>query len=447
LKALESAAKNVKAKILPMGKLTADNLKTVTSPKRVAALFRVSLYGNAMYLMAGSVSNAIFGLVFWVLVARLYSTEAVGLASAIISAANLIAMASGLGLGHGLVKFLHSSEYPSRLINTTFTVAGLSSLGAALIFVLGIGIWSPALSVVRNNAIYFSMFALCVPIASFSALIDQCFVAGLHAGYSLVRNLIINILRLALPALLVGSFHSFGIFGSWGGALGVALLVVVFLLPRAWPGYRPALDIDRDMLAKTVRFSLPNYLSDLFWTAPTFVIPILLVNVLGAGDSAYFYISWAISGIVTMIPGAISNSLFAEGASDGSRLGQNLVRSLKMVFALLTPAVIVVEILAPRLLLAFGNLYTDKASSLLRLLAVAAFPVAINMIYFAMQRVQNKLKTVVCLTAIAGVITVGLSKVVLPTMGITGVGVAWLTSQSIVAGVVVVGWLRERSKR
>ena len=52
------------------------------------------LYKNAYFLMLSSVTSAGAGFFFWLIVARFYSTEEVGLASAIIAAMGLISMFS-----------------------------------------------------------------------------------------------------------------------------------------------------------------------------------------------------------------------------------------------------------------------------------------------------------------------------------------------------------------
>jgi O-antigen/teichoic acid export membrane protein len=428
-----------------ISKLVSDVLITISSRERLKTLIKDPLYSNAIFLMLANIVNALFGFVFWIVVARFYSPQDVGLASAIISAASLLTMFSSLGLGYGLIRFLGTSEDPNRLINTSLSIAGSLSIAAALIFILGLGYWSPSLIFIRENPIYLMVFLFLVPVSCLSALTDQTLMAGRRAGFILAKNLIFNVLRLALPILLLAFFQFFGIIGSWGLAMLIALLVGIFwFLPRSQSGYRPFLSFSRKAASKILSFSFLNYLSDLLFSAPGLIMPIVVLNLLGAEKNAYFFIAWSISGILTMIPSTVSTSLLAEGSFAKSRMEQNIRRSLKMVLLILTPAVILVLVLADKLLLIFGDIYSQNAVTLLRLLAVSAFPLAINYIYISIKRVEKKLKPVVLLTAVSGVFTISLAYLLLPRSGITGVGTAWLISQCAIAIIVVAGWLKNR---
>jgi hypothetical protein len=226
----------VKSLIAQFRKLGVDVFRIVTSLDRMKALWRHPLYSNALYIMSGNAANAVVGFVFWIVAARLYSTEEVGQASALLSAAALLAMLSGLGLGYGLIRFLGASQNPVTLINSSFTVVAGVSIAAVLIYVLGPGLWSPAIVSIRQNPAYLLIFALTVGVATLSALTDNVFIARRIARFVLARNVVFNLLRLVLPVALAAFLHSFGIFASWGAAVFVSLLFSLFLfLPRVEP--------------------------------------------------------------------------------------------------------------------------------------------------------------------------------------------------------------------
>jgi Membrane protein involved in the export of O-antigen and teichoic acid len=417
-----------------------DVLALIRSPSKLKSFLHIPLYSNAIYLILANLANALFGFVFWIIAARLYTAEAVGVASAILSAASLLTMLSSLGLGYGLIRFLKSSNNPANLINSSFTLTGLLSLAAAGIYIIGLGVWSPGLHIIRENPLFLVVFLGFTAVSVLTGLMDQAMMAERKAGFIFIRSLIFNILRLSLPVLLAVFSQSFGIFGSWSAATFVALLVCLFLLlPRAQPGYHPFFKIDRKAISEVLHFSFFNYLSDLFWFIPGLVLPIIIVNRSGAENNAYFYIAWTMSGILTMIPAAITTSLFAEGANDETQLKNHVRRSLKMVALLLIPAVILVWFLGHMFLHLFGGLYAENSATLLRWLAIASLPLAINLFYFNIKRVQRKMKTVIFLNALMAIIVVLTSYLLLPRLGINGVGVAWLAGQSAVA-VIVIAW-------
>ena len=80
------------------------------------SLFRLSLYLNAIYLMLNSVMYALTGFFFWIVAARLYPPEVVGLASSAIAAIGLLSLLSTLGLDYGLFRFLPAAGEEVREI-------------------------------------------------------------------------------------------------------------------------------------------------------------------------------------------------------------------------------------------------------------------------------------------------------------------------------------------
>ncbi len=98
------------------------------------------LFKNAYFLMLSSVTSAGAGFFFWLIAARFYSTEEVGLVSAIIAAMGLISMLSLLGFDISLVRFLPEREDKKELINSCLTISFIFSLALTLIFIAGISI-------------------------------------------------------------------------------------------------------------------------------------------------------------------------------------------------------------------------------------------------------------------------------------------------------------------
>jgi O-antigen/teichoic acid export membrane protein len=393
--------------------------------------------------MIASVSSALFGFVFWIVVARFYSTEAVGLASATIAGMGFVVSLSRLGLEMGLVRFLQQSgEDAMATINTVLTIGLMASFATAIIFIAGLGLWSPALVFIRENPAYLAAFIVFTSASTLSIFTDHTYIAGRRAHFALARGLIFSFMKLPLAIALVGLLHSFGIFSSWGISLVVALLIsMFFFLPRAQPGYHFFFTIRKQVVKDMVRFAFANYVSSFFWGAPAVVFPIMVLNLLGAESNAYFYIAWAIGSVLTTVPNDVSTSLFAEGSYDVAQLQTNIRRSLKMVCVLLVPAAVLVLVFGDKLLLLFGGSYSESATLLLRILALAAIPLSVNTIFLGIKRVQKDLKSIVGLTAFVAVVALGLAFVLVPDMGIKGAGIAWLAGQGCAALVIIVNWL------
>jgi O-antigen/teichoic acid export membrane protein len=215
--------------------------------------------------MVSSATGAFLGFIFWIIVARFYSAEEVGLASAAIAAAGMLASISYLGLGTGLIRFLpQSGSNRSAMVNTVFTIGALGAIIITLIFVAGLGFWSPALLFIRESPVYLLAFIVCVAAMNLYQLLAETFVAERRASFVLSGGLISGSLKLAFLVLLASFLHSsgFGIFSSWSIATTTAFLTsLLIFLPRVQPGYKPIPTINTKLLKDMWRYSFVNFLS------------------------------------------------------------------------------------------------------------------------------------------------------------------------------------------
>ncbi len=157
----------------------------------------------------------------------------------------------------------------------------------------------------------------------------------------------------------------------------------------------------------------------------------MVLHVLTAEDNAYFYMAWSMAGLLIAISEATSFSLFAEGSHVEEQLSSDLRRNLKFMALILLPAVINFVLVADKLLLVFGREYSEAGTHLLWLLSPASLPASLNLLYLGVVRVEKKLKNVVLVTGGIALGTLVLSYVLLPHLGILGVG--WLATQIGVA--------------
>ena len=259
----------------------------------------------------------------------------------------------------------------------------------------------------------------------------------------LAQGVIFNLLRFIPLAFMATIAGDFGIVASWGIGLLVAMIVAAgIFMPRIQAGYRPFPTVRRTVVNDMVRFSFANYIAAFLWAAPILILPIMVVNLLGGSANADFYISWAVSSMLFMIPTAISLSMFAEGSYDEKTLDSDVQRSVKLILLLLVPAVLLLFLFGGKILFFIWDDYSDNATRLLWIFALSAFPLSINQIYFGMRRVKKEMRSVVLLTAFIAVVTLTLSYILLPGIGIIGAGVAWLACQMVVASFTVWGILR-----
>ena len=113
-----------------------NKAKLLSSRKQLTQLFRDPLYANSSFLFANTVLGSGLGFVYWIIVAQLFSASEIGLGTALVAAARLLAGFSNSGLGLGIIRFLSqtSRERGNALINAslTFSVSIAVLVGSVL---------------------------------------------------------------------------------------------------------------------------------------------------------------------------------------------------------------------------------------------------------------------------------------------------------------------------
>ena len=395
------------------------------------------LFKNFILMMLASITTAGFGFIFWMLAAKLYPAEDVGIATALISSITLLALLSRFGLDFSIVRFFPGND-KSRIFSTSALITTAFAVLFGAIFITGMDIFSPELDLLKSpqNAVLFLIF---LAASSVTALTSISFVAIRKAELYLLHSIIVGSRILFLiPLIALGAI---GIFGAVGISHVFALLVTFIFLARS--GIQTQLVIDRNFLNDAIHFSAGNYLSGLFMLAPTMILPIMVLNTLGAEEAAYYYIAYAIASLLFMIPDAISMSLFVEG-SHGEALKKTVVKSLVVIFSLLVPAAGVLYVCGGWVLGVVGADYAAGGVEVLRVMVVASLFVSFRFIYFAIKRIQKDVKGLVILSGVIGGLLVGLGYVFICMFGVVGVGYAWVVSYGVGAVMVLVSVWKER---
>ena len=94
------------------------------------------LVRNALFLLLSSGTMGIFGFVFWLLAAHLYSSASVGRAATVISAVTVISYISDLGLNITLVRILPTSRDADAEINTALLLTGALAMVVATCYLI-----------------------------------------------------------------------------------------------------------------------------------------------------------------------------------------------------------------------------------------------------------------------------------------------------------------------
>jgi len=134
----------------------------------------------------------------------------------------------------------------------------------------------------------------------------------------------------------------------------------------------------------------------------------------------------------------VSMSLFAHGSRDVTDLFQRAFESARFSLFLLAPAIVGIFLFGGKVLLIFGKAYSDAGTRLLWMLALSVLPLAVNYLFFSVRRVQQRMSGVIAGTVWVLIVTLGLSIILLPRIGLFGTGIAWFAAQTSLALVILV---------
>jgi O-antigen/teichoic acid export membrane protein len=271
---------------------------------------------------------------------------------------------------------------------------------------------------------------------SIFALQDSALTGLRQAVWVPVENILFAVVKIVLLVALVISFQSYGIFASWNisvvaSLLPVNLLIFRYLIPKHVQATSE--QAARLTLRQTVRYVAGNHLASLFFLASTTLLPIIVANQLGASATAYFYQPWTIATGLQLVALNMASSFTVEASFDRAKLGLYSYRILVQTMRVLAPLILVALLGAPYILSVFGRAYAAEGTALLRWLSLAALPNMVIALSMGLARVQNRSRVIVLAQGAACVLVLGLSYAFLPIWGITGVGLARLASQTIVA--------------
>lgn len=407
---------------------------------RLIAHVRTPLFGGAYALIFSSASTSALGLLYWALAARLYDSDDVGINAAAISTMTFISYLAQLNLAGVLTRFIPTAGHTTgRLIVGAYAAATLLSGVAAAAFVLVVAHFtSPRLTLIGQpvGAVW---FVLATMSWSLFALQDAVLTGLRRTVWVPVENTVFAVAKIALLVLFVGALEGNGIFASWTIPAVLLLLPVNLAIFRWFIGRHVARGVavaPEVQLRGILPYLTGDYIGSLFVSATVGLMPLIVLSVVGASGSAYFYVGWTIAYSLQLISINMATSLMVESSARRDRLAHDSRRMLMLLFRLQVPAVIVVTVGAPYILRLFGTSYAAEAETLLRLLALAVIPHGINAIYLSLARVQRRIARIILVQATIAIAALVLSVLLLGQIGIAGVGLAWLLAQGAVALVV-----------
>lgn len=396
------------------------------------------LFRNAYALMLNTGISAVLGLGYWLVAARYYSDSAVGQGSAAIAAMKLLAGLTAVTLTGALARFIPvAGRATGRLIFRTYAGSSVIVALAAGVFLLTLNMWGPSYRFLHGPLSGVG-FVLAVVAWSVLTLQDGVLTGLRSALWVPVGNTVFSATKLVLLIGLAAAIPMSGVFVSWVAAIALSVVPLGLLVFRRLVPRHVKATEDRanaPTLKEVGRFLAGDYTGSLFSLAVVYLVPVIVASQVSSADNAYFYITTTIGGTVNLLAINMGASLTVEGSHDPARLASNTRAALKRMARIMLPVCGLLFVGAPFILHVFGDGYAHAATPLLRWFAVGALLRVVMETYFAVLRAQSRTSGLAYLQGLLCVLVLGLTVILLPRMGLTGAGVAEISSLAVIVSI------------
>nr|WP_203644839.1 lipopolysaccharide biosynthesis protein [Streptomyces sp. SID14478] len=396
------------------------------------------LFRNAYALMLNTGISGVLGVGFWLAAAHYYSADSVGQGSAAIAAMKFLAGITAVTLTGALARFIPiAGRSTGRFIFRTYAGSSLAVACAATVFLLTLDAWGPSYRFLHGT-LHGLGFVAAVIAWSLLTLQDGVLTGLRSALWVPVGNTVFSTVKLGLLVAFAVAIPTAGVFVSWVVAIAfsvvpLGLLVFRRLVPRHIKATEQR--ADPPTLREMGRFLAGDYTGSLFSLAVVYLVPVLIASQVSSADNAYFYITTTIGGTVNLLAINMGASLTVEGSHDPAQLAANTRAALRRMVRIMIPICGLLFLLAPYVLRVFGQDYADAATPLLRWFAVGAALRVVMETYFAVLRAQSRTSGLAWLQGLLCVLVLGLTLLLLPRMGLTGAGVAEISSLAVIVAI------------
>jgi O-antigen/teichoic acid export membrane protein len=400
------------------------------------------MFSNSVTLIGAKVSAMGLGFVFWVLAARFFTAEQVGLAAGVVSGMMLCTQLALLGVGSAVIaRYPHHQANPKELLDTAFTLVGAIAAVAAVLFLALASRVLTELDAVSHDVGYALLFVGAAVFGTVGILMDQLSTTLRRGDHALWRGLAFGLIAagtLVLIAVLTDARGAQALLVPWVVAGATVFLLGLLQLRRTLEGYRLRPRIKAPIARELVHSGLPNYALTLSQRAPGLILPIVVLELLSPADNATWYLAWMMAWVVYIVAIQVEMTVFAEVAHDPDALRLSIKRGVKSALGIGVPAAIVLALAAHPLLSILGPEYAGDGATPLRILVLAILPLSFVQIYYAACRGIGRLGEAIAAGWINGVASIAIAAIAGAASGLTAMAIAWLAVQ-VVAGVWA-GW-------
>lgn len=406
------------------------------------------LLTSSLFLILNSGLQAAAGFIFWILSAHLFSVADVGLATSLLAVAGAVGFLSLLGLNSTVVRFLPGAEDPNTLITSSLALVAAATVVFGAGYLVIVPYVAPKLAFVDHNPLIAIGFIAMAALGTLNLLTDAIFIGLRQARFNVLVDGVIGGVTKIVAGIAVAGAGAFGLYiAATIGYTTAAVASVILLLTVL--RYRPKLKGSAATLVPLVRFSGANYLGNLFTLLPTFVLPLIVLDRIGARATAFYYIAFQVANLLYAGVYAVEQSFLAEGSQTDADLRHMMRRSSRLLALFCVPSSLLIAAASPWLLLLFGKTYSSSGAVVLAIFALSALPLAALNWLLTVLRLTGKLGTIMTANFTFAVVTCVVAWALAPH-GLAMMAVAWpvgLASATLIASITVLRSSRKGTLR
>lgn len=423
----------------------------ITAARRLS---RDSLARNSLLIMATTVSNGGLGYFYWLLAARSVPSSHIGTATALISAATAVSMIANLGAGHMFIQRLPGSDAAtwSRIVGAGLSLGSAATAATATAAALIIPLFSGNFGFLTGAGGTSSLVGAAIAV-TLTTLLDNLYVAHRAGHGMLIRNLAVSLGKIVtlLALLAAGVEGAVAVLVSYiVPTLLISLLTIAIGTRRLRPRAGSAPADSPGSAATRIRTELPHlraaitghHLINLTQAGPAALLPVLVTARLGSDANAHFYLAWMTASMLFMVSPAVASALYAERTNAAA---VPVSRAATVVLSMVGVPAAVLLFAGDRILALFSAGYAAEGGLLLQILVLAALPDAVANLAVAHWRSAGEFRLCRRLNLVRALTCLSLAWLLLPSAGVTGAGVAWLTGQTASALLVALVALARRN--
>lgn len=407
------------------------------------------LYRNGYALVLNTGVTSLLGVVATVVMTRSYSGADVGRGAALVAAMQLLSAVTQLNLSSVLMRFLpKAGANTSGFILRSYGLAVCCALVVSSLVLGFVHLFGHHDYVLHMSLGMSAFFVLATAAYSIFNLQDAALTGLRQTIWVPVENAVFGIGKIVALLAFSASLGATGILVSWVVPLALILLpvnVVIFKSFVRRVTYDGKSSIDRKRIAK---FIAGDYPSNLLSQSNTTLLPLIVIAVLDETNTAYFIGAQTVAIALDLVVLNLSQSLTVEGANDESRIRELTRKMLWHMTKITVPMVAFIIIAAPYLMGVLKPEYRDNSTTLLQLLALATLPKIFASVFGSLARLQHKTHKIAFISLVNAFILIVGSVVLMPRIGIEGVGIAAIASQLITVtymGPKVIAFIRRGS--